>query len=105
MWVLSRWKRAWCRIHRHPIRGLEPAADDLAVLLDRPTPPGIGRSLMEQAIKAAGQRSARTAWVETSNVNVPGIDAYRRLGFSIFGFDLTLYGGTASEGQFAIFYR
>ena len=64
---------------------------------------GIGRSLMEQAIEAGQQLGAGAAWVETSNVNVPGIDAYRRLGFSICGFDLTLYDGTPSAGQFAIF--
>jgi len=64
---------------------------------------GFGRALVEHAL-AAGQRSgALTAWAETSNVNVPGIEAYRRLGFSICGFDLTLYHGTPSEGQFAVY--
>ena len=58
---------------------------------------------MERALEAGRRSGALAAWVETSNVNAPGIEAYRRLGFSICGFDLTLYAGTASEGQFAIF--
>jgi len=64
---------------------------------------GIGRSLLEQAIKAGRRLGAGAAWVETSNRNVPGIDAYRRLGFSLCGFDLTLYDGTPSAGQFAVY--
>jgi ribosomal protein S18 acetylase RimI-like enzyme len=64
---------------------------------------GIGRALMGQALAAGRQSGVLTAWVETSNVNVPGIEAYRHLGFSICGFDLTLYHGTPSEGQFAVY--
>ncbi|HEX4146323.1 MAG TPA: GNAT family N-acetyltransferase [Pirellulales bacterium] len=64
---------------------------------------GIGRDLLEQALAAGCRSGARTAWAETGNDNAPGIEAYRRLGFSICGFDLTLYDGTASQGKFAIF--
>jgi ribosomal protein S18 acetylase RimI-like enzyme len=64
---------------------------------------GIGRALMEQALEDGCLLAATMAWVETSNVNGPGIDAYRRLGFSICGFDLTLYNGTPSDGQFAVY--
>jgi hypothetical protein len=32
-----------------------------------------------------------TAWVETSNLNYPGVQAHCLLVFSICGFDLTLY--------------
>lgn len=64
---------------------------------------GIGRRLMEQAIEVGHLVGARTAWVETSNYNYPGILAYQRLGFSLCGFDLTLYQGTPCEGEFAIY--
>ena len=64
---------------------------------------GIGRRLMERAIESGRMLGARTAWVETSNYNHPGILAYQRLGFSLCGFDLTLYQGTPNEGEFAIY--
>lgn len=64
---------------------------------------GIGRALMELAIAHGRKLGATTAWLETSNLNGTGIAAYRQMGFSICGFDLTLYRGTPSDGQFAIF--
>jgi len=64
---------------------------------------GIGRRLMQRAIESGKTSGAHTAWVETSNLNHPGIVAYQRLGFSLCGFDLTLYQGTPSEGEFAIY--
>jgi GNAT superfamily N-acetyltransferase len=64
---------------------------------------GIGRGLMERVIESGRLAGARTAWVETSNYDHPGILAYQRLGFSLCGFDLTLYHGTPSEGEFAIY--
>jgi ribosomal protein S18 acetylase RimI-like enzyme len=64
---------------------------------------GIGRRLMERAIDFGRLAGARTAWLETSNCNHPGILAYQRLGFSLCGFDLSLYQGTPSEREFAIY--
>ncbi|MCL2645380.1 MAG: GNAT family N-acetyltransferase [Phycisphaerales bacterium] len=67
---------------------------------------GIGRQLMEHAIEADrhwGEGGATTAWIETSNRNWPGVEAYRRLGFELCGCDLTLYRGTPSEDEFAIY--
>ena len=64
---------------------------------------GIGRRLMERAIEFGGRLGAKTAWVETSNLNHPGILAYQRLGFSLCGFDLTLYQETPCEGEVAIY--
>jgi hypothetical protein len=58
---------------------------------------------MDRAIESGRMAGARTAWVETSNLNHPGILAYQRLGYSLCGFDLTLYQGTPSEGEFAIY--
>ena len=64
---------------------------------------GFGRLLMECALTRGREWAAKTAWVETSNLNYPGIVAYQHLGFEICGFDITLYRGTADEGEFAVF--
>lgn len=64
---------------------------------------GIGRRLMERAIESGRRAGARTAGVETSNLNHPGIIIYQRLGFSLCGFDLTFYRGTPAEDEFAIY--
>ena len=64
---------------------------------------GFGRLLMDRAIARGRDVGAMTVWAETSNVNYPGILAYRRMGFEICGFDLTHYLGTPAEGEFAVF--
>lgn len=64
---------------------------------------GIGRRLLMQAIECSRRTGAQTAWVETSNLNHPGILAYQHLGFALCGFDLTLYQGTPSEVEFAVY--
>ncbi|MEU4801743.1 GNAT family N-acetyltransferase [Actinosynnema sp. NPDC023587] len=64
---------------------------------------GVGRALMELAVGWGRARGARTAWLETSNVNVPAVRAYRRMGFALCGLDTTLYRGTVSEGEVALF--
>jgi len=64
---------------------------------------GGGRQLMRAGLEWGRKVGAATAWVETTNFNVPGIKAYRHLGFDICGYDATLYRGTSSEGEVAIF--
>ena len=64
---------------------------------------GIGTTLMRRACAYGRRWGARTAWLETSNVNVPAIRAYQRMGFSFCGLDTTFYRGTASEGEAALF--
>ena len=41
--------------------------------------------------------------METSNLNLPGVRAYERLGFQVCGLDTSLYDGTPSEGEVALF--
>ena len=65
---------------------------------------GLGRRLMEAVLEAARARDARHVWLETSNQNPPGVAAYQALGFHLSGLDLTLYDGTPSEGEFALFF-
>jgi ribosomal protein S18 acetylase RimI-like enzyme len=64
---------------------------------------GIGRRLLNRALEDGTNRGALVAWLETSNFNYPGIQAYRALGFELCGLDTTLYSGTSSEGEFALF--
>ncbi|WP_137990126.1 GNAT family N-acetyltransferase [Streptomyces vilmorinianum] len=64
---------------------------------------GIGGELMRRALAHGRERGARTAWLEVTSVNVPAVRAYRRMGFRLCGLDTTLYTGTASEGETALF--
>jgi GNAT superfamily N-acetyltransferase len=64
---------------------------------------GFGRQLIEHAVAHGASAGMMTAWVETSNLNYPGVQAYGRLGFDICGFDLTLYRGTPSHREFALY--
>jgi ribosomal protein S18 acetylase RimI-like enzyme len=64
---------------------------------------GIGRRLLETALAPLQAAGARTAWLETSNLNVPAVRAYERLGFRLCGLDTSLYDGTPAEGEVALF--
>ncbi|QTR01699.1 GNAT family N-acetyltransferase, partial [Saccharothrix algeriensis] len=55
------------------------------------------------ALDHGRSRGARTAWLETSNVNVPAVRAYLRMGFTLCGLDTTLYRGTPAEGEIALY--
>jgi ribosomal protein S18 acetylase RimI-like enzyme len=64
---------------------------------------GVARRLVE-AIQAQAERAgALHIWLETSNLNVPGVKAYSQMGFHVSGLDATLYEGTSAEGEFALF--
>jgi ribosomal protein S18 acetylase RimI-like enzyme len=52
---------------------------------------GLGRRLLEAVERYARMRRARCLWLETSNVNYPAIQFYRRVGFRLCGLDQTLY--------------
>jgi ribosomal protein S18 acetylase RimI-like enzyme len=64
----------------------------------------VARQLLETVVDHGLERGARHIWLETSSLNVPGFAAYRALGFSLTGADLTLYDGTPAEGETAIFF-
>jgi ribosomal protein S18 acetylase RimI-like enzyme len=65
---------------------------------------GIARALLDAVDAHAIARGARNVWLETSSLNAPGVAAYRSLGFSLSGVDLTLYDGTAAQGETALFF-
>jgi ribosomal protein S18 acetylase RimI-like enzyme len=52
---------------------------------------GIGRVLIDACLRQAAARHARHLWLETQDINCAAITFYEQLGFSIVGFDRSLY--------------
>jgi ribosomal protein S18 acetylase RimI-like enzyme len=63
---------------------------------------GLGRALLERAEAYGRAVGASHVWLETSNVNMPGVRAYERLGYSLCGAD-ALYYGSYMPGESAIY--
>jgi ribosomal protein S18 acetylase RimI-like enzyme len=63
---------------------------------------GIGRALLERVEAHGRAAGANHVWLETSSVNVPGVAAYRRLGYSLCGVDRLFY-GSYMPGEAAIY--
>jgi ribosomal protein S18 acetylase RimI-like enzyme len=53
---------------------------------------GVGRALLDRVEAHGREVGATHVWLETSNVNVPGVRAYERLGYSLCGADTRYYG-------------
>jgi ribosomal protein S18 acetylase RimI-like enzyme len=53
---------------------------------------GVGRALLGEIESHGRSVGATHVWLETSNVNVPGIAAYERMGYSLCGADRLYYG-------------
>ncbi|MFD3544603.1 GNAT family N-acetyltransferase [Streptomyces sp. NPDC058655] len=64
---------------------------------------GVGRTLMGRAVDFARERGAGHIWLEVTNINAPAIHAYRRMGFAFCGLDASLYEGTSSAGEQALY--
>ena len=64
---------------------------------------GVGRALMERVEANGRECRAHHVWVETTNVNVPGIAAYERLGYALCGADHTLYEGLPYANEAAVY--
>jgi ribosomal protein S18 acetylase RimI-like enzyme len=64
---------------------------------------GIGRALLERVEAFGRERGAKQVWLETSNINVPGIAAYARLGYALCGMDTTEYEGLPYADETAIY--
>ena len=58
---------------------------------------GVGSRLMERAVEEAHAAGARALVLETQSCNHPAISFYRKMGFSLIGFDLTAYAQTDVE--------
>ena len=63
---------------------------------------GVGRALLERVEAHGREIGATHVWLETSNVNVPGVAAYERLGYTLCGAD-RLYYGEYMPGESAIY--
>ena len=63
---------------------------------------GVGRALLERVEAHGREVGATHVWLETSNVNVPGVAAYERLGYALCGAD-TLYYGAYMPDETAIY--
>jgi ribosomal protein S18 acetylase RimI-like enzyme len=65
---------------------------------------GVARELLRSVEAHGVAHGARHIWLETTALNAPGVAAYRALGFTLTGADLTLYDGTPAEGETALFF-
>ena len=63
---------------------------------------GLARELVDRVLGVAQDNGARELWVETQNINLPAVRAYRRLGFTVTGLDLTRY-APPHETEVAVF--
>lgn len=63
---------------------------------------GVGRALLAEAERYGRAAGATHVWLETSNVNVPGVRAYERLGYALCGVD-SLYYGSYMPGESALY--
>jgi GNAT superfamily N-acetyltransferase len=64
---------------------------------------GIGGALLAHVEEHGRSLRAKRVWLETSNVNVPGIAAYARLGYSLCGADVTMYDDLPYASESAIY--
>ncbi|MBX7083026.1 MAG: GNAT family N-acetyltransferase [Nannocystaceae bacterium] len=64
---------------------------------------GIGRALLSRVEDEGRRHGAARVWLETTNVNVPGVAAYERMGYALVGADVTLYERTYAAGEQAIY--
>ncbi|MFE9775257.1 GNAT family N-acetyltransferase [Streptomyces sp. NPDC005931] len=64
---------------------------------------GVGRALIGHAAGFARESGAGHLWLEVTNINAPAIHAYQRMGFTFCGLDTTLYDGTPSSGERALY--
>jgi GNAT superfamily N-acetyltransferase len=65
---------------------------------------GVGAALMAAVIRRARLTPARCLWLETQDVNGPAIAFYLREGFTLCGFDDTLYDPAVHPGETALFF-
>jgi ribosomal protein S18 acetylase RimI-like enzyme len=64
---------------------------------------GLGEKLLAKVFERAGRKKALAVFLETSNLNVPGIAWYEKRGFVLGGVDTTLYSGAPDAEEFGIY--
>jgi len=63
---------------------------------------GLGRALLARVEEHGREVGASHVWLETSNVNVPGVRTYEHLGYGLCGADALHY-GSYMPGESAIY--
>ncbi len=64
---------------------------------------GLGARLLETVFQRAERQQALCVFLETSNLNVPGIAWYERRGFALGGVDTTLYSGAETAEEMGVY--
>ena len=64
---------------------------------------GIARMLLDRVEQHGRSLGAKTVWLETTSMNVPGIAAYARLGYTLCGADVTEYDTLPYSDEAAIY--
>ncbi|WP_431032319.1 GNAT family N-acetyltransferase [Streptomyces sp. P6-2-1] len=64
---------------------------------------GIGRTLLRHAIDRGRDLGAGHVWLEVTHLHSRAIRMYQRRGFAFCGLNTSLYLGTESEGETALF--
>jgi ribosomal protein S18 acetylase RimI-like enzyme len=66
---------------------------------------GIGRLMIEAALREARAHQMRNLWAETQTVNYAAVQFYERTGFTLCGLDTSLYDPrTVNNGEIALFF-
>jgi GNAT superfamily N-acetyltransferase len=65
---------------------------------------GVGRALLARVEDHGRALGAKRVWLETSNVNMPGIAAYERLGYALCGLDTTMYDALPYADETALYF-
>ena len=67
---------------------------------------GWGRKLVEAVVEKAKEGDFRLVAVEAQNTNVPALDFYQKVGFTLEGIDLSYYtNGGEIDGEVAVFLK
>jgi GNAT superfamily N-acetyltransferase len=64
---------------------------------------GLARALLAEVEAHGRTLGAQTVWLETTSMNVPGIETYGRLGYALCGADVTVYDTLPYADEAAIY--
>jgi GNAT superfamily N-acetyltransferase len=64
---------------------------------------GLARALLAAVEEHGRGLGASTVWLETTSVNVPGVETYGRLGYALCGADVTVYDTLPYADEAAIY--
>ena len=66
---------------------------------------GVGRAMIEAALKEADRCHMRSLWAETQTTNYAAVRFYERTGFTLCGLDTSLYDSRkVVDGEIALFF-